>query len=106
MTIGVEDNHPRCRVSVLDTEISFVDVGEGMVLAVHGGPLPRPDASGDPSDDPEAEGERTAQRHTAMGRGAVQVDGGAEVRDLTDDETSEDGEEKLGHAEADLTRRS
>jgi len=30
VAIGAEDNHPRRRVSVLDTEISFVDTGEGV----------------------------------------------------------------------------
>jgi haloalkane dehalogenase len=39
VTISAEDNHPRCRVSVLDTEISFVDVGEGLpIVFLHGNP--------------------------------------------------------------------
>jgi haloalkane dehalogenase len=39
VAIGAEDNHPRRRVSVLDTEISFVDVGEGMpIVFLHGNP--------------------------------------------------------------------
>ena len=32
MAIGAEDNHPRRRVSVLDTEISFVDAGAGLPI--------------------------------------------------------------------------
>ena len=37
MAIGAEDNHPRRRVSVLDTEISFVDAGEGVpIVFLHG----------------------------------------------------------------------
>ena len=32
MAISAEDNHPRRRVSVLDTEISFVDAGEGVPI--------------------------------------------------------------------------
>ena len=39
MAIGAEDNHPRRRVSVLDTEISFVDAGEGVpIVFLHGNP--------------------------------------------------------------------
>src|SRR5204863_5994637 len=37
VAIGAEDNHPRRRVSVLDTEISFVDAGEGVpIVFLHG----------------------------------------------------------------------
>ena len=36
VAIGAEDNHPRRRVSVLDTEISFVDAGEGVpIVSTH-----------------------------------------------------------------------
>ena len=39
MAIGADDNHPRIRVSVLDTEISFVDAGEGVpIVLLHGNP--------------------------------------------------------------------
>ena len=39
MAISAEDNHPRRRVSVLDTEISFVDAGEGVpIVFLHGNP--------------------------------------------------------------------
>jgi hypothetical protein len=39
VAIGAEDNHPRRRVSVLDTEISFVDAGEGVpIVFLHGNP--------------------------------------------------------------------
>ena len=39
MTISSEDNHPRKRVAVLDTEISYVDTGEGdPVVFLHGNP--------------------------------------------------------------------
>jgi hypothetical protein len=39
VAISAEDNHPRRRVSVLDTEISFVDIGEGPpVVFLHGNP--------------------------------------------------------------------
>ena len=39
MAIGAETNHPRRRVSVLDTEISFVDAGEGVpIVFLHGNP--------------------------------------------------------------------
>ena len=39
MAIGAEDNHPRRRVSVLDTEISFVDAGEGVpIVFLHDNP--------------------------------------------------------------------
>jgi len=39
MPIGADDNHPRRRVSVLDTEISFVDAGEGVpIVFLHGNP--------------------------------------------------------------------
>ena len=39
MTISAEDNHPRRRVAVLDTEISFVDVAEGLpIVFLHGNP--------------------------------------------------------------------
>lgn len=38
-TLGVEDNHPRKRVSVLDSEMSYVDVGQGdPVVFLHGNP--------------------------------------------------------------------
>lgn len=42
MAISAEDNHPRRRVSVLDTEISFVDAGEGVpIVFLHGNRLIR-----------------------------------------------------------------
>jgi haloalkane dehalogenase len=37
--VSADDNHPRRRVSVLDSEISFVDVGEGLpIVFLHGNP--------------------------------------------------------------------
>jgi pimeloyl-ACP methyl ester carboxylesterase len=37
--ISAEDNHSRQRISVLDTEISFVDVGHGPpIVFLHGNP--------------------------------------------------------------------
>jgi haloalkane dehalogenase len=39
VAIRAEDSHPRRRVSVLDTEISFVDAGEGApIVFLHGNP--------------------------------------------------------------------
>jgi haloalkane dehalogenase len=34
VAIDAEDNHPRRRVSALDTEMSFVDAGEGVPIGV------------------------------------------------------------------------
>ena len=37
--ISAEDNHPRRRVPVLDSEMAYVDVGEGEpVVFLHGNP--------------------------------------------------------------------
>ena len=39
MTISSQDNYPRKRVAVLDTEIAYVDTGEGdPVVFLHGNP--------------------------------------------------------------------
>ena len=39
MTIGAVDSHPRKRVSILDTEISYVDTGDGdPIVFLHGNP--------------------------------------------------------------------
>ena len=50
-----------------------LDVGEGVVLAVHGHPLPGPDAGGDPDEEPEHLGDRPTQASapggTACGAG-------------------------------------
>jgi haloalkane dehalogenase len=39
MTIGAVDAHPRKMVSILDTDISYVDIGDGdPIVFLHGNP--------------------------------------------------------------------
>ena len=45
-----------------------LDVGEGVVLAVHGHPLAGPDAGGDPDEEPERLGDRRVQRQRPVGQ--------------------------------------
>jgi haloalkane dehalogenase len=38
-TIAAEDNHPRSRVSAIDTEMSYATVGDGdPIVFLHGNP--------------------------------------------------------------------
>ena len=56
-----------------------VDVGEGVVLAVDGGPLARSDAGRDPDEHPEREPERRAHGQRLVGQCPVQEDRRDEV---------------------------
>ena len=71
-----------------------LDVGERVVLAVHGDPLAGPDAGGDPGQDTEREAARGAERERSMRQRPVQVDGGGDVGDQGDGEPDADGNEQ------------
>ena len=63
-----------------------LDVGEGVVLAVHRHPLAGPDAGGDPDQKRNTHGRPAAQRQGPVRQGAVQVDRGADVGQQRDGE--------------------
>ena len=69
-----------------------LDVGEGVVLAVHGDPLARPDPGGHPDDEPEDLVRRRAQRQRPVGERPVEVDGGRDVGEERDHDADDDGE--------------
>ena len=74
-----------------------LDVGEGVVLAVHRHPLAGPDAGRQPGEDPADPGQPRRHAHGPVGEGPVQVDGGEQDGDLADRQADEDSEQDAGH---------
>ncbi len=72
-----------------------LDVGEGVVLAVDGDPLARPDADTHPDHEAEEPGQAGSHRHRTMSEGPVEVDRGGQVGQHRDQEADREREEEV-----------
>ncbi len=86
------------RVAEQDRRVGVArHVGVGVVLAVHGHPLPGSDAGHRPDQKPGHNGQPRLHSQRSMGQGPVQIHGGQQVGQLTDGQPDEDSDENSRH---------